>query len=195
VLSSGVVTSLVIVWFWVLSGFSVLFGFVSVSGIISQRRNNIIGRYFPLLLRLFNSDNSELSVVFVELSNNCNSPSLLLLLLLLLLLELLLQLMLLFKCWLILLDCIWVRTRILSRLCLFRSRILSFKCCIWFRDRSSVLSCLCCMFDRSCMLFRCFNCDKYIILLLTQNLLFIDKSFIFVIKTVNRVKRYFLMNR
>jgi hypothetical protein len=82
----------------VLSGFSVLFGFVSVSGIISQRRNNIIGRYFPLLLRLFNSDNSELSVVFVELSNNCNSPSLLLLLLLLLLLELLLQLMLLFKC-------------------------------------------------------------------------------------------------
>jgi hypothetical protein len=30
-------------------GFSVLFGFVSVSGIISQRRNNIIGRYFPTI--------------------------------------------------------------------------------------------------------------------------------------------------
>jgi hypothetical protein len=62
-----------------------IFGFIRfcicVSGIISQRRNNIIGRYFPLLLRLFNSDNSELSVVFVELSNNCNSPSSLLLLL------------------------------------------------------------------------------------------------------------------
>jgi hypothetical protein len=34
------------------------------------------------------------------------------------------------------------------------------------------------------LLFRCFNCDKYIILLFNPELiLFIDKSFIFVIKT------------
>jgi hypothetical protein len=83
---------------------------------------------FLLLLRLFNSDNSELSVVFVELSNNCNSPPCYCCCCCFLL-ELLLQLMLLFKCWLILLDCIWVRTRILS-----------FKCCIWFRSRIYRLS-------------------------------------------------------
>jgi hypothetical protein len=51
-------------------------------------------------------------VVFVELSNNCNSPSSLVTVVAALL-ELLLQLMLLFKCWLILLDCIWVRTYII----------------------------------------------------------------------------------
>jgi hypothetical protein len=63
-------------------GCCLIFGFIRfcicVSGIISQRRNNIIG-HFPITITIIQFRQLELSVVFVELSNNCNSPSSLLL--------------------------------------------------------------------------------------------------------------------